>query len=278
MTTRRTTRRAFTLLEVVIATTVMGLLTLLISALNAQLRDWSVDAAEGGESLRVQRAVEFMRDQWAGRVSLPGRDESIQTSPAYLSFVTTRPALDPAFPVVRATYRWVAREAGEQRVFDLVYEEAPVAGVGIERRTRKKRRRNQRSPRPPHPPEPRGEGESRRARRTEEPVPRDRAVRERARREADQPAHRWTLVRGRRRWRLGALRAGGIILRNDEASTRGRRRRASTRSRPSPTCASSACPGGATTTRRSPRRPARCVFGASRGGGVHVRVRDRGSR
>ena len=211
--TSRPARRAFTMLEVVIAVTVMGLLTLLISALNAQLRDWSEDAAESAQTLTVQRAVEFMRDQWSGRVQISGRDPSLQTSPEYVSFVTSRPALDPSFPVVRATYRWAPRESDRgETVYDLLYEETPVAGIAIDRRREKsdeEEQENEQSER------------QTRADDADEQAQEEADARDRVRAEIDAPAHTWPLIKGCSKGEWERYGQGGIVLRNDEASLTG---------------------------------------------------------
>jgi len=131
----RTYRSAFTLLELLLATSVLALMTVLLSAMGVQLRAWSEDGERLQDSMRLQRVVEVMRDQWAGRVGVSTTVEGLQTTPEYLSFVTSRPVLDPAFPVVRATYRWVEREndSGEP-LFDLIYEETPVGKIGRSRK------------------------------------------------------------------------------------------------------------------------------------------------
>ncbi|MEQ9616590.1 MAG: type II secretion system protein [Phycisphaerales bacterium] len=199
---RRTTRHAFTLLEVLLATTVLALMTVLLAALGTQLRSWTEDGQRLQASMRLQRSVEAMREQWAGRVTISGSVEGLVTSPGYVSYLTSRPLLVSNFPVVRATYRWVERAGeGDEPVYDLMLEETPAGRIGYlapERRSE--------------------QGETT----AEQPAApsRDReAEREQLRRatleQIDNPAETWALLEGVERggWERHGL--GAIVLRNE---------------------------------------------------------------
>lgn len=203
-------RLAFTLLEVLLAVTVLGLITVLIAAMNAQLRDWTESSDESGESVRIQRAVELMRDQWAARVRVAGgrgASEELMTDPSYLSFVTSRPVLDPSFPIVRATYRLVPIDPDDESTrYDLVYEESPVGRVGPKKE--EKQTDNQQVPRD----EPQ---------RDEERMKRDGPERREVLKSRIEDAERtWPLIRGCEALSWERFGQGAIVLRNESAERR----------------------------------------------------------
>ena len=208
-------RRAFTLLEVLLAVTVMGMITVLIASMNAQLRDWTERGSERAESVRIQRAIEFMRDQWSSRVNTAGgRGEGLLTAPGYLSFVTSAPALDPGAPLVRATYRWVERRTDDGNArYDLIYEESPVGRVGPERRGRDEAQQDRRARGADQPAQQRTESPPR----DEQEIQREQTRREALRARVDDPEHTWTLIESCEHGRWERYGQGAIILRNDAA-------------------------------------------------------------
>jgi len=200
-------RSAFTLLELLLATSVLALMTVLLSALGSQLRAWSEDGERMQASMRLQRVVEVMRDQWAGRVADSSGVEGLLASPEYFTFVTSRPVLDLSFPVVRATYRWVPREdASGEPVFDLLYEETPVGRIG---RARKQANESADQAEVGAQPE-------------EQPSERESDRRERELiAQIDEPAQSWPLLRSFERGGWERFGRGAIVIRNDEAERKG---------------------------------------------------------
>jgi len=206
----RTSHAAFTLLELLLATSVFALLTVLMSSLAGQLRAWTDEGVERSKSMQIQRVVELMRDQWAGRVSQAGagKDVSVQTSASYLSFVTSRPVLDLSFPIVRATYRWVpTRSDADEERFDLMYEESPVGRVTPERpKTREESAKGRRS---------------RSATTPQDEDKESRGAAQRTRDEIENPKERWPLLEDCEHGGWDRFGRGGVVLRNERAERRG---------------------------------------------------------
>lgn len=131
-----TQRRGFTLLEMLLAVTVLSTATLLIGAMWTQARSWSDDGYAAERLLRLQRASEAMRRQWNDRrttVALNRKSGSVIAMPEELTFVTTTPLLFPDWPMVTASYR-IERQPGsplgDLARYDLVYTETKIAEVG----------------------------------------------------------------------------------------------------------------------------------------------------
>lgn len=129
----RPTRRAMTLLELLLALTILASLTVLVAAMWSQARRWGDDATFGHRLLRLQRLSELMRVQWSDRrtmIQLGESGDSIGITPNQLTFVTTTAVLFPDWPLVVASYRIEedpsALAFGERR-YDLVYTETKVA-------------------------------------------------------------------------------------------------------------------------------------------------------
>lgn len=123
-------RRAFTLLELLLAATVMATLTALLGALVAQTRQWGGDQAMGERAIRLARVMTLIREQWGDRRMLPlaGDGPSVQLNHDRLEFVTARAVVDPSRALVRAIYAiepdWSGPpEAGAR--WRLVYREYP---------------------------------------------------------------------------------------------------------------------------------------------------------
>jgi prepilin-type N-terminal cleavage/methylation domain-containing protein len=97
-------RRAFTLLELLLSLTVLAVMTLLIATLWRQASDWSSDAASFDGAMRLPRASELLRSQWAERrtsYSITGKGHSLGITSERLTFVTAMPLLHPASPLVK---------------------------------------------------------------------------------------------------------------------------------------------------------------------------------
>lgn len=96
-----------TLLEVILATTILASITALIAALWTQMRSWSGDAALVHESMTLQRVVDLMQDQWADRresVALDEEENTVLAGEQGLAFVTSTGILFPDWPLVRVEY------------------------------------------------------------------------------------------------------------------------------------------------------------------------------
>ncbi len=126
-------RRAMTLLEVILAMTVMASISTLVAALWSQTRSWAIENASHQSGLRVERAVGLIDQQWKSRVlSIAlGEDDApaIALTDERLSFITTTPIFFHEAPMVRVVYRIERRGgylAGEDATFSLEYEESPV--------------------------------------------------------------------------------------------------------------------------------------------------------
>jgi len=126
-------RRAMTLLELLLALTILASLTILVAAMWSQARRWGDDATSGHRLLRLQRLSELMRVQWSDRrtmIQLGDSADSVGISPNQLTFVTTTAVLFPEWPLVVASYRIEedpSALAVGQRRYDLVYTETRVA-------------------------------------------------------------------------------------------------------------------------------------------------------
>ncbi len=141
----RLVRSGFTLLETLLAMTVVASMTVLI----AQAYSIAHQAADGGAHLeravKVQRVVRLIGDQWGDRRSLmlDGAEtkeaSSDQVGPAFLPdrvrFVTATPALAMQWPLVEASYiiEQAEAEAGAAPMWNLVYEERPITSFRTDR-------------------------------------------------------------------------------------------------------------------------------------------------
>ncbi len=122
----------FTLLEVLLAIGLLGVLTALIATAWSQAQGWAMENAGAQRALRLPRVTELIRTQWADRRATVGvgrASESIEVAPGGFSFVTATPVLFPDWPLVHAAWR-VARDdeasTPDAERFRLIYEETPV--------------------------------------------------------------------------------------------------------------------------------------------------------
>ncbi len=121
-----------TLMEMLIAITLLATLTGLLSSLWGQLGDWARQNQFAGESLEIQRAIGFLDEQWGSRravlrVGEEGKN-SWDVTPEELQFVTSTPALFPDWPLVavRVTFEIedsLRRTADGRQFAKLLYEE-----------------------------------------------------------------------------------------------------------------------------------------------------------
>jgi len=122
--------RGMTLLELLVAMTLVGMMAVVASALWGQLRSWGEEAARAEAALRPHRAAMMLREQWGGRHSIDDEDETVgrvQAGPGGVSFLTTRPVLHPGWPVVEASYGHERQDDGTSA---LVYSERRVGPTG----------------------------------------------------------------------------------------------------------------------------------------------------
>ncbi len=121
--TRPTSRRAMTLIELLVAIALLGMLAVMASLMWTQLRGWGGDTELAQRALRPHRVHLLMQNQWnaranAGEEQAPGRPRGSATQ---FSFLTAHPALHAHWPVVEATY--TIQPATPDRPAQLVYTE-----------------------------------------------------------------------------------------------------------------------------------------------------------
>lgn len=133
----RARRRGFTLLEVILATTALASITTLVAALWVQTRDWTLENASHHATLRLQRALNLLTEQWETRVltvslGKPGAP-AVSLRSAEFAFVTTTPILSKEWPMARVALsieRTGAEVVGQRTTSRLVYTESPVTNPG----------------------------------------------------------------------------------------------------------------------------------------------------
>lgn len=131
--------RGFTLLEMVLALTIIAALFGLLTAVWRQAGDWSGDAAAHQRALRLPRVLELIRTQWSERrvtIGLERPDQTVVVTPSRIEFVTAVPVLGRA-PIVTAMY--VIEPDPDARASEprwrLVYEERGVTDVTVPQRS-----------------------------------------------------------------------------------------------------------------------------------------------
>ena len=129
-------RRAFTLLELLLATTVLAAITALVAVTWAQMSDWAGDGTRDRESMRLHRVVRLMTDQWEDRrstVPIGEENQPVVTTSRGFTFMTATPILFPDWPIVQASYQIVPspdRRPGDPDVWDLMYTEERLVSFG----------------------------------------------------------------------------------------------------------------------------------------------------
>lgn len=127
--------RGMTLLEVLLAVTIMASLMGLVASMIGQAREWTEVSEVDRVLMRVQRVGEAMRSQWTDRrssMALDERGRRVITTPTELRYLTATPLLFPEWPLVAATYRIEPESTrGTMRglTWRLVYEEVRVSGM-----------------------------------------------------------------------------------------------------------------------------------------------------
>lgn len=128
-------RRGFTLLELLIAITILASISALVAALWSQTTAWAGENGMTLKTMRLPRVRELMRAQWAdrrGAFRLSDSGESVAAEPDKLSFVTATPMLFPDWPLVRAEYsieRDYDTPSGALPAWRLVYTETRLADL-----------------------------------------------------------------------------------------------------------------------------------------------------
>ncbi len=98
---------AFTLLEMLLAVSVLASMSVLIGAVWAQMRDWTTEGARLNASMRLPRVLEVMNAQWADRrasIATGDQGASLDLQPNSINFVCADPLLFPGWPLVVVTY------------------------------------------------------------------------------------------------------------------------------------------------------------------------------
>lgn len=99
--------RGFTLLELLLAITILASISALVAALWTQTSAWAGENGSTLKTMRLPRVLELMRAQWAdrrGAFRLNDAGSSVIAEPDRLSFITATPMLFPDWPLVRAQY------------------------------------------------------------------------------------------------------------------------------------------------------------------------------
>lgn len=118
-----------TLLEVLIAITILASLTVIVAMLWSQTKRWTDETRTHDTALRLQRALDLLDRQWDRRLVnatlADGEPGAASVDDTRLDFVTTESVLFPDWPIVRVSY--IATEdaapTGQQSRWRLVYEE-----------------------------------------------------------------------------------------------------------------------------------------------------------
>lgn len=127
-------RTAFTLLEVLLAITILASMSVLIASMWGQSAAWGDDNTSDHERMRLQRVLALIRDQWSTRTATVAMDDfgqTVDTTHESITFTTTTPILHPDVAIVEASYR-IERDLdalgiGPLGAWKLVYRERRIA-------------------------------------------------------------------------------------------------------------------------------------------------------
>jgi prepilin-type N-terminal cleavage/methylation domain-containing protein len=142
MTARRSIparrRRGMTLLELLLATTILASIMGLVAMLYGHSASWAAGNQEQSDALRLHRVLQVLSDQWATRRRIAEPNvivlgESIDVDDERLRFLTATPILFPEWPLAWVEYRVEVDpehrgRGGLHR--RLVYRETRVVDVG----------------------------------------------------------------------------------------------------------------------------------------------------
>ncbi|MCA9312047.1 MAG: hypothetical protein KDA21_12620, partial [Phycisphaerales bacterium] len=128
-------RSAFTLLELLLAVTVLASVTGLVAVTYSQMNGWVADNGTEQRMMRLHRVLKLMTDQWEDRrtAAWAEGEHRILTGDTGIGFLTATPILFPDWPLVRVAYRIVPtpdRAPGAPETWDLLYEEVRVVELG----------------------------------------------------------------------------------------------------------------------------------------------------
>lgn len=124
-------RRGFTLLELILAITVLATLMALIAAAWRNAGDWTRESEVQRRALLLPRVTNLVGSQWAERrtsLDLDKPGSSIHVGPARIEFVTSLPILDRSLPLVVASYLVENDDSADAPAgtFRLVYSERAI--------------------------------------------------------------------------------------------------------------------------------------------------------
>lgn len=126
---RRRAQRGLTLLELLIAMTILASITGGIGLFWSQARAWEEDNRAHRDVLRVERVLSLLREQWGAKRALvtEGAGDAGGSGVSFgaegVTFVTARPVLFPGWGLVNVRY---AVERAIDGTYTLVYEESRV--------------------------------------------------------------------------------------------------------------------------------------------------------
>lgn len=131
----RRNRRGFTLLELLIAITILASISALVATLWSQTNAWAGENGITHKTMRLPRVRELMRAQWAdrrGAFRLSSSGASVVPEPDCLGFITASPMIFPDWPMVRAEYK-IERDydtpAGMPPAWRLAYIETRISDL-----------------------------------------------------------------------------------------------------------------------------------------------------
>lgn len=125
------TRRGFTLLELLLAITVMSIVTALIAVSWRVAGDWASVAAHQRRALQLPRVADMIRSQWAERrtsLDLEKPGQTVFMARGRVEFITSLAVLDRTLPLVIASYVVERDDAptAPAGTYRLVYNERAV--------------------------------------------------------------------------------------------------------------------------------------------------------
>lgn len=139
-----------TLLELLVAVTILASLTTLAASMWGQMRSWVEDNKAISGALQTDRVGRFLQDRWRARTGVvrldAGDSEGVWIDSRRIEFVSTSPALFPEWPLVRTRFIIEPRPESvradgesDEPGYDLIYEETRLSGADVidsERRER----------------------------------------------------------------------------------------------------------------------------------------------